>query len=609
MSSLLLQWSPYALLPVLTATLATVMVARLSSERRYQSVMLLRGLLFAIAIWSLGNAAETVAASIAGKLLGVRIAYLGVVAVPVLFFLWLCAYLEHLPGRKRWTAASLAVLPLLTWVLALTSDSHELMWYDLSLVTHEEFVDWQASRGVAWRIQLFYGYGLIVASWVLLAFEYVTARWPRQHTLLLFFASCIPVIPSLIYVSGVSEPLLRADLTPSAFALSVAWLATIAEDPLQRRLPLSHAGIIASIRQPILVTDANGRIAMSNPSAASLLDRTSEALEGEDARTLLPFDALSEGANGTYRMYAHGEARMVEARLAPVKDRWRQSLGWIIQLADRTEEVRLEQATERAVVTLAARADALEEAGRAKTSFLATVSHELRTPLGAIIGFAELVKDGMAGALTEAERETATEIHETGTDLLRQVNSLLDLEKSEAGALSLRADSVDIDRIAIELQHGFRRRAMRAEVALEITPPATGQRYVLDAAKIRQMLSNMLGFLLGRTPGGGRIRIAIAIRGGVLDIRCTQTGEGVEAPEVKALLEPFWQASGEESGAVGNRELSLGMALVFRLVDLHGGRLDVAQVDTQTATYHLKIPQLDASDSKGVRPLALRDSA
>ena len=84
--------------------------------------------------------------------------------------------------------------------------------------------------------QLFYGYGLIVASWALLAFEYVTARWPRQHTLLLFFASCIPVIPSLIYVSGVSEPLLRADLTPSAFALSVAWLATIAADPLQRRL-------------------------------------------------------------------------------------------------------------------------------------------------------------------------------------------------------------------------------------------------------------------------------------------------------------------------------------------------------------------------------------
>ncbi|MCH2100070.1 MAG: PAS domain-containing protein, partial [Pseudomonadales bacterium] len=238
-----------------------------------------------------------------------------------------------------------------------------------------------------------------------------------------------------------SESLLRADLTPSAFALSVAWLATIAEDPLQRRLPLSHASIIASIRQPILVTDSSGRIVMSNPSAAALLDRTSEDLEGRDAHVLLPFDALSERANGTYQMYARGEARIVEARIAPVQDRWRQLLGWIIQLVDRTEETRLEQATERAVVALAARADALEDAGKAKTSFLATVSHELRTPLGAIIGFAELVKDGMAGALTDAERETAIEIHETGTDLLRQVNSLLDLEKSEAGALGLRADS------------------------------------------------------------------------------------------------------------------------------------------------------------------------
>ena len=85
MSTLPLQWSPYALLPVLTAMLATFVVARLSSERRYQSVMLLRGLLLAIAVWSLGNAVETVTTSIPGKLLGLRIAYMGVVAVPVLF--------------------------------------------------------------------------------------------------------------------------------------------------------------------------------------------------------------------------------------------------------------------------------------------------------------------------------------------------------------------------------------------------------------------------------------------------------------------------------------------------------------------------------------------
>lgn len=439
-----------------------------------------------------------------------------------------------------------------------------------------------------------------MAAWALLAFEYITARWPRQHTLVLFFASCIPVIPSLIYVSGVSESLLRADLTPSAFALSVAWLATIAEDPLQRRLPLSHASIIASIRQPILVTDSSGRIVMSNPSAAALLDRTSEDLEGRDAHVLLPFDALSERANGTYQMYARGEAR-----IAPVQDRWRQLLGWIIQLVDRTEETRLEQATERAVVALAARADALEDAGKAKTSFLATVSHELRTPLGAIIGFAELVKDGMAGALTDAERETAIEIHETGTDLLRQVNSLLDLEKSEAGALGLRADSVDLDRIAGELQHSFRRRSERAEVALEITPPATRDRYMFDAAKVRQMLSNLLGYVLGRTPAGGEIRIRIAIRDGTLDVTCTQLGEDIEAPAVRTLQEPFWQAGSEMQGTASHRELSLGMALVLRLTDLHGGKFEIEQSNRQAATYRLRIPQLDSSDPEAVRPHAL----
>jgi len=433
----------------------------------------------------------------------------------------------------------------------------------------------------------------------------VVARWPRQHTLLLFFASCVPVIPSVVYVSGISDALLRADLTPSAFALSVAWLATLAEDPLQRRLPLSRARIIASIRQPILVTDPRGRIALSNPAAASLLGRTSTELEGSDARSLLPFDVLSEQASGVYKMYTRGQARTIEARIAPVQDRWRQSLGWIVQLVDRTEEARLEQAMERAVVALAARADALEEAGKAKTSFLATVSHELRTPLGAIIGFAELMKDGMAGTLSDRERETAVEIHETGTDLLHQVNSLLDLEKSEAGALGLRADSVDVDRIATELQHGFKRRAARAEVALLISPRGAGHTCTLDATKVRQIFSNLIGYLLNGTPVGGEVRVSLDARDGVLDVTCTQHGEGVEAPDTQALQEPFWQATGEGLGAGGSRELRLGMALVFRLLDLHGGEITIEQASTQLVRYRLRVPELDASDPENVtaRPL------
>ena len=597
MSSLPLQWTPYALLPVVTAALASFVVIRLARERRHQSVTLLRGLLLAIAIWSLGNTIETVATTIPGKLLGLRTAYPGVVAVPVLFLIWLCAYLEHLTGRKRKLTLVLVAWPVVAWGLAITSDLHSLVWYDVRLTVTDGFVGWEASRGWAWRVQLYYGYGLILVAWGLLAYEYVTARWARQHVLLLFFASCIPVVPSVIYVSGLTDMLLRADVTPSAFALSVAWLATLAEDPMRRRLPISRSRIIAAMRQPVIVTDPAGRIVSANPAACRLLGAREDALDDQDATQLLPFLELAEHASGTHNFEIRGDTRVLETRIAPVRDRWNQLLGWIIQFSDRTEEVRLETAMERAVVALGARADALEEAGQAKTSFLATVSHELRTPLGAIIGFAELMKDGMAGTLTEAEREIAVDIHETGNDLLDHVNSLLDLEKSEAGALELRPDPVQVDRVGAELGRGFRRRLARADVELVLDAPKTGAVLMLDAGKIRQILGNLIVYIIHRTPPGGRIELRIRPAAGALELECAQRGEGVRAPDPELLLEPFWQAAGEGLGEGNTREPRLGMALVFRLVELHGGVITVEQEDMRTARYRLLIPELATAEA------------
>ena len=225
----------------------------------------------------------------------------------------------------------------------------------------------------------------------------------------------------------------------------------------------------------------------------------------------------------------------------------------------------------------------LEEASRMKSEFLANMSHELRTPLNSIIGFAELLKDGVAGELTKTQQEHATLIHDGGQHLLAVINDILDLSKVEAGRMDFEPAELGLaSRLNASLAM-LREKALkrRVQLALEIEPGL--ETIQADERKFKQVLYNLLSNAIKFTPVGGRVGVAAkrARRADdtgrefeAVEIAVEDTGIGIAAEDLARLFQPFMQF--DASLARRHEGAGLGLAMVKRLVELHGGGVEVA---------------------------------
>lgn len=233
---------------------------------------------------------------------------------------------------------------------------------------------------------------------------------------------------------------------------------------------------------------------------------------------------------------------------------------------------------------------AAEEANRAKTAFLANASHEIRTPLNAIMGFAEILQQEMLGPLgNELYREYARDIVQSGQHLMELINDLLDLSKAEANRLELLESMVDVRRVCVGCVRLMSERAMRARVDItcaltEDLPPLRA-----DERKLRQMLLNLLSNAVKFTPPDGRITLAGGLgTGGELSLDVNDNGIGMSPAELEKALEPWGQVD-----TALNRRLvgtGLGLPLTKSMIELHGGRLDIASVPGQGTRMSLVFP-------------------
>ncbi len=216
--------------------------------------------------------------------------------------------------------------------------------------------------------------------------------------------------------------------------------------------------------------------------------------------------------------------------------------------------------------------DLAEQGNRAKTRFLAVVGHELRTPLNAIIGFAEILVKSQAN---EAGREQATFVMDSGRHLLRQVNDLLDLARSESGQLELEDDCVDINAVVHEAVEALAPTAEPKEVAftVEVAPDLPAVRG--DFQRLKQIVPSLSANALSAVSQGGQVEVSALVdhqHGGVT-LSVTDDGSGMSEEELSASLRLFEQT--EDPMNRRNEGLGIGLPLSRRLTELHGGEMTI----------------------------------
>jgi signal transduction histidine kinase len=217
------------------------------------------------------------------------------------------------------------------------------------------------------------------------------------------------------------------------------------------------------------------------------------------------------------------------------------------------------------------------------------MSHELRTPLNAIIGFSEMLKHELFGPLGDSRyRDYADSIHGSGHHLLGLINDVLDFSKMEAGRFELQEGVVEIAKTVLEAVRMVEAQARKAEVEMSSEVPANLPPLRLDERRLRQVMLNLLWNAVKFTPPGGRVTVSAAIEDDTVAIRVVDTGIGMAEEDIPKALDRFGQIDSSLSRRYDGT--GLGLPLSKRLVELHGGTLDIVSAVGKGTTVTVRFP-------------------
>ncbi len=214
-----------------------------------------------------------------------------------------------------------------------------------------------------------------------------------------------------------------------------------------------------------------------------------------------------------------------------------------------------------------------ELANRIKSEFLANMSHELRTPLNAIIGFSEILQDPNFGELNARQMEYLKDIKESGELLLTLINDILDLSKIEAGKVILNYSPIHLESMLQNCMNMMKEKAFRHQLTLNLNIPEQLKCRVIrgDERKLKQTMLNLLSNAAKFTPDNGKITVDVELTDNEILISVSDTGIGISVEDQKRVFEDFYQAKGGLADKIPGT--GLGLALVKRFVELHGGHI------------------------------------
>jgi signal transduction histidine kinase/ActR/RegA family two-component response regulator len=393
--------------------------------------------------------------------------------------------------------------------------------------------------------------------------------------------------------------------------------------------------------QGVMITDADLVIRAWNGWLETHSGRPAAQVVGRPLLEVWP-DLVARGLDHHYRDALGGQVRVVaqalhgylfamprraaddtpmpqSARIAPLTVDGR-VVGTITTVDDVSDRTLREAELREQIEALKLAREAAEDALRIKDEFLATLSHELRTPLNSVLGWTRILRYRYDDAASL--RRGLEVIERNGAAQLRLIEDMLDMSRMMSGKLRVEMRETDVVAAALTAVDALTPTAVAKGVTIRthITPglPAV----MGDPDRLSQVAWNLLANAVKFTPAGGTVDVAVQAAPGAILLRVTDTGQGITADFLPHIFEPFRQ--GDASTTRRHGGLGLGLALVRRIVDLHGGRVTAHSTGSgRGATFTVYLPAAaplaprgrayadgadpDATALKGLRLLVVDD--
>ena len=265
-------------------------------------------------------------------------------------------------------------------------------------------------------------------------------------------------------------------------------------------------------------------------------------------------------------------------------------------LADHLQELDALYGQEKAIV------DKLDAYDRLYTQVVATVSHELKTPLMGILGFAELIRDGLVG-IDEA-REFAAEIYDNAVRLGRYAQQILEEDAAHHGRASLALRDLPLKPLVAEVMRSLQPMASARHTLVNEVPDDTW--VSVDDDKITRVLFNLVSNAIKYSPDGGAVRVGAQPRQGHIEVVVADQGLGVPADAQDRIFDRYYRVSSKETRRIAGT--GLGLSIVRGLVELHGGRVWVESAAGEGSRFCVTLPRgaapsIDITSSK--EPIAM----
>ncbi|MCE2658968.1 MAG: ATP-binding protein [Rubrivivax sp.] len=398
-----------------------------------------------------------------------------------------------------------------------------------------------------------------------------------------------------------APPLMISSVGSLCFFLFYIYLSRTLKhlDP-SRVIPGRVRTAFDTLAEGLLVLDPKGQIVLANKAFADVLGLDGDALTGKAVSSLGWTQPVQEGvppmlwnvvltegqAFRNVLMYlpdAQGQRRSFMMNGSIVPGAGGKSAGMLVSLDDVTS-------LEEKEIQLRLARDAAEAANRAKSDFLANMSHEIRTPMNAILGFAELLKRGWHNGGSQSQRHLDT-IVSSGKHLLALINDILDLSKVEAGRMEVERIPCAVHEVVNEVAAIMRVKADEKQIGLDVVyPQSLPAQMLVDPARLRQIITNLVGNALKFTQKGGvRIEVKLLQQSPtvVLGIDVSDSGIGIAQDKLEAIFEPFVQAEASTTRQFGGT--GLGLAISRRFARALGGDIRASSVPGQGSTFHVTL--------------------
>ncbi len=531
--------------------------------------------------WSLAYALEIMSVNLGEKILWAKLEYLGIsyVALGMFFFTM------HYSGQGNWLTHTrktlLALFASFCFLAVLTNEWHGQIWSDIRLTNNLGFGPLAVSHGEGFLFIVVFQYVLIAV--VTLLFIQIAIR---SHSLyqsqarIMLAGMAFPWLANAMYITGLN-PLPSLDLTPIALTLTNLFLSiSFLRYRFMDLQPVAHSSVFNAMEHGVVVLDYKERIADINPVGTFIFQNTGNFI-GREIASLLPqwneWKAKNPRGeiNQEISIELAGEPLIFRMRTTSVVDQTGKRSGRVLLINDITEQKRAHEQ--------------IAEASRLKSQLLASFGHDLRSPLGAVIGYAEMIKDGSFGVTSSEQEKAASEILDSANQLLSFINNLVGQAQIETGKVILREYPFDVEEVIGPLLSTLNFHAHKKGLALiEYIDPALPKKMVGDQFWLRQIVMNLVHNAVKFTEKGSVTVRFIKNDETHWAIQIIDTGIGIPADAQKSVFDAFEQVNNIES--YKGSGFGLGLSIVAKLASIMNGKIELKSQAGKGSMFTIILP-------------------